>query len=70
MNFFFDNPGQWLVKKVSEKKIKNRLAMLMIYIAHVFLLYLPFSGEGVGVYLLSYFALVYAAIIVLEEAEE
>lgn len=64
---FLDKPGQWLVDHTNDPVIKRRLAMIMIYIAHLFLIYMPFSGEGLGVYLLSYFALIYAAVIALEE---
>ena len=57
-----------LIERVFSHKWMMRVGVLMIDVSIAFLVYMPFSGEQPGIFLMSQLALLFAGIICVVEA--
>lgn len=62
-----DKQAEWIKDKFSPQN-QMRIGVVMIWVSLCFLIYTPFSGEQIGIYLMSFLALFYGGVMAVIEA--
>lgn len=67
MTKHFDHVGHWIGEHF-DPIWQLRTGVLMIVISIAFFIYMPFSGEQIGIYLMSALAMLFSAPIMISDA--